>query len=91
MQHSYSDPANIRAMTSFGLLAANADALDAFLVWRCLIDDPVLVQRRQAAADGTKLPALAAILAKMMPAEIVALKQRVVVMPAFASVRKKAK
>lgn len=70
-------PEQIKVMLRLGILSDDADVIDAFLLWGRLLHDPVLWQARLALApDSTVAPPLVSVLAKLTPAEVVALRQR---------------
>jgi hypothetical protein len=70
-------PAELKAMMRLGFVGEDADPVEAFLLWGRLLRDPVLWQARLALApDSTVVPPLLDVLHKLMPVEVVALRQR---------------
>ena len=70
-------PEEIKAMLRLGILADDAEMMDAFLLWGRVLRDPMLWHARRALApDATVVPPLLPLLAKLTAAEVVALRQR---------------
>jgi hypothetical protein len=67
----------LKAMMRLGLVDETVSEFDAFLIWGRLKDDPVLWQMRVNIDTGNAvMPPLLPLLAKLTPAEVAALKQR---------------